>query len=54
MTHWDRLLHALGVDQRAVTSMEYGLICGAMAVGLTAAMFSVRLKLIAAINAFSF
>lgn len=54
MVHWARLFHVLRIDRRAVTSMEYGLIAGAMAVGLVSAMSSVRLKLIAAINNVNF
>jgi Flp pilus assembly pilin Flp len=54
MTYWHRLFHALGVDRRAVTSMEYGLIASVMSVGLIAAMTSIRLKLIDAINNFNF
>jgi Flp pilus assembly pilin Flp len=54
MTRWQRLLQAVGCDRRAVTSLEYGLIAGVMAVGLAAAMTSIRLKLIAAINNFNF
>lgn len=54
MTYWHRMFHALGVDRRAVTSLEYGLIAGVLSAGLVAAMTAVRSKLIVALNALNF
>ncbi len=54
MTNWHRLFQAFGVDQRAVTSLEYGIIAGALSAGLISAMGAVRGKLIIALNALSF